>query len=221
MAKEIKKETSEAVVEAVSKTDLFFKENEKTIIAVVVAAVVIAFGVFAFQKWVYQPKAAEAQGQLFPAEAAFAAQNWEVALNGDGNNLGIADVISQYKAAAPKAAWFEAGVCALQIGNYEEALGYLKAYKGKDAILKARAIACQGDAQVGLENYEAALACYEKAAGVVENMYAAAYLLKAGAVAEKLEKNDVALRHYQTIKEKYPQSIEGYDIDKYITRISK
>lgn len=220
MAKEVKKENNEAaVIEAVSKTDLFFKENEKTIIAVVIAAVVIAFGVFAYQKWVYQPKAKQAQEQLYPAEYAFSEQNWEVALNGDGNNLGIAQVIEEYKGATPKAAWLEAGVCALQLGQYEDALTFLKKYNGKDAIMKARAIACQGDAQVGLENYTAALACYKKAAEVVENMYAAAYLLKAGVVAEELGKTDEALKFYETIKEKYPQSMEGYDIDKYINRI--
>ena len=29
---------------------------------------------------------------------------------------------------------------------------------------------------------------------------------------------DKALECYKTIKDKYPQSMEGYDIDKYITR---
>ncbi len=221
MAKDVKKENNEAVVEAVSKTDLFFKENEKTIIAVVVAAVVIAFAVFAYQKWVYQPKAKEAQEQLYPAEIAFSEQNWETALNGDGNNLGIAQVLEEYKGATPKAAALEAGICELQMGNYEEALKYLKKYNGKDAILKARALACQGDALVGLEKYEAALSCYTKAAKVVENMYAAAYLLKAGVVAEELGKKAEALKFYNEIKNKYPQSMEGYDIDKYITRIAE
>ena len=50
-------------------------------------------------------------------------------------------------------------------------------------------------------------------------MYAAGYLLKAGAVCEKLGQKDQALAFYKRIKEQYPQSMEGYDIDKYISRI--
>ena len=221
MATKESKEKTEAVVEAVSKTDLFFKENKNLIIGVAVAAVLVAFGIFAFQKWYYQPKAREAQQQLYPAEMAFKAESWETALNGDGNNLGIAQVIEDYGKATPAAAWFEAGICELQLGNYESAIDYLKNYKGKDAILKARSISCMGDAYVGLEDYAKALDCFVKAAGVIDNIYAAAYLLKAGVTAEQLGKNEEALKYYKTIKEQYPQSMEGYDIDKYIGRIEK
>ena len=221
MATKESKEKTEAVVEAVSKTDLFFKENKNLIIGVAVAAVLVAFGIFAFQKWYYQPKAREAQQQLYPAEMAFKAESWETALNGDGNNLGIAQVIEDYGKATPAAAWFEAGICELQLGNYESAIDYLKNYKGKDAILKARAISCMGDAYVGLEDYAKALDCFVKAAGVIDNIYAAAYLLKAGVTAEQLGRNEEALKYYKTIKEQYPQSMEGYDIDKYISRLAK
>ena len=221
MATKESKEKTEAVVEAVSKTDLFFKENKHLIIGVAVAAVLVAFGIFAFQKWYYQPKAREAQQQLYPAEMAFKAESWETALNGDGNNLGIAQVIEDYGKATPAAAWFEAGICELQLGNYESAIDYLKNYKGKDAILKARSISCMGDAYVGLEDYAKALDCFVKAAGVIDNIYAAAYLLKAGVTAEQLGKNEEALKYYKTIKEQYPQSMEGYDIDKYISRLAK
>lgn len=221
MATKESKEKTEAVVEAVSKTDLFFKENKNLIIGVAVAAVLVAFGIFAFQKWYYQPKAREAQQQLYPAEMAFKAESWETALNGDGNNLGIAQVIEDYGKATPAAAWFEAGICELQLGNYESAIDYLKNYKSKDAILKARSISCMGDAYVGLEDYAKALDCFVKAAGVIDNIYAAAYLLKAGVTAEQLGKNEEALKYYKTIKEQYPQSMEGYDIDKYISRLAK
>ena len=222
MAKEVtNKEHQEAVAQAVSKTDEFFKKYEKVILGVAAAAVVIAFGIYAYQKWVYQPKVAEAQEQLFPAEMAFADEQWETALNGDGNSLGLAEVISQYKGKCPKTAWFEAGVCALRLGNYDEALDFLKKYKGKDAILKARAIACQGDALVGLEKLDAALKAYEKAPAGVDNDFAAAYLLKAGIVAEELGKTEKALELYKSIKESYPRSYEAVEIEKYITRISK
>ncbi len=219
MAKEIKNENAEAVVEAVSKTEKFFNENGKLLGGLLAALIVVAAGVFCWYKFAYQPAVVEAQGQMALAEENFRSADYELALNGDGNVLGFAQIIDEYGAKAGKAVYFYAGVCELQLGNWDLAINYLQSYKGKDAILMARATACIGDAYVGLEDYGKALEYFEKAASEADNMYAAGYLLKAGMVAEKLGQNDKALGFYETIKEKYPQSMEGYDIDKYIGRI--
>ena len=219
MAKEIKNENVEAVVEAVSKTEKFFNENGKVLGGIVAGFAVVAAIVFCWYKFAYQPAVEEAQGQMAVAEENFRAADYELALNGDGNVLGFTQIIDEYGAKAGKAVYFYAGVCELQLGNYELAIKDLKAYKGTDEILKARALACIGDAYVGLENYAEALVYFEKAAAVVENMYAAGYLLKAGVVAEKLGENAKALGFYETIKDQYPQSMEAYEIDKYIGRV--
>ena len=219
MAKEIKNENVEAVVEAVSKTEKFFNENGKVLGGIVAGFAVVAAIVFCWYKFAYQPAVEEAQGQMAVAEENFRAADYELALNGDGNVLGFTQIIDEYGAKAGKAVYFYAGVCELQLGNYELAIKDLKAYKGTDEILKARALACIGDAYVGLENYAEALVYFEKAAAVVENMYAAGYLLKAGVVAEKLGENAKALGFYETIQDKYPQSMEAYEIGKYIARV--
>ena len=219
MAKEIKNENAEAVVEAVSKTEKFFNENGKLLGGIVIAFAVVAAAVFCWYKFAYQPAVVEAQGQMAYAEQNFRNGDFELALNGDGNVLGFSQIIDEYGAKAGKSVYFYAGVCELQLGNWDLAIKNLQSYKGKDAMLKARATACIGDAYVGLEDYAKALNYFEKAAAVVDNMYAAGYLLKAGMVAEKLGDNAKALGFYETIKEKYPQSMEGYDIDKYIGRI--
>ena len=102
----------------------------------------------------------------------------------------------------------------------EIGLAYVKTeLQGKDNILAARALACIGDAYVGLEKYGDALNYFEKAAAQADNMFAASYLLKAGVVCEETGDNAKALSFYKQIKDKYPQSMEGYDIDKYISRI--
>ena len=208
----------ENLEETVSKTDQFYNEHKKTIWTAICAVVVVALCVFAYVKLVYQPKCAEAAQQAFPAEQSFAAGEYELALNGDGNVLGLADVIADYGSKAGAAVYMEAGVCALQLGQFEEALGYLKKYNGKEPILAARALACQGDCYVGLEKYSEAAAAYTNAAAKADNVFAAAYLLKAGIVYEELGNKAKAVECYRIIKDKYPRSVEGYDIDKYITR---
>ncbi len=173
MAKEIKNENAEAVVEAMSKTEQFFTKNAKTLSYICLAAVVLCAAVFCWYKFVNQPKVEEAQGQMALAEQNFRAANYVVALNGDGNVLGFVQILAEYGKTAGKSVNFYAGVCELQLGNYEAAIKYLEAYNGKDEILKARATACIGDAYAGLEDYSKALGYFEKAAAVVDNMYAA------------------------------------------------
>ena len=218
MAKEIKNENAEAVVEAVSKTEKFFQENGKLLSIICAAFVVACALVFCWFKFAYQPKVNEAQGQMAVAEQNFRNADYQLALNGDGNALGFVQIIDEYGNKAGKSVYFYAGVCELQLGEWEQAIKYLQAYKGKDAILSARATACIGDAYVGLEDYKKALGYFEKAAET-DNMYAAGYLLKAGAVAEALGENAKALSFYKKIKDQYPQSMEAYDVDKYIGRI--
>ena len=219
MAKEIKNENAEAVVEAVSKTEKFFEENGKLLLSICVAFIVVCAGIFCWYKFAYQPKVEEAQGQMAVAEQNFRAGNFEVALNGDGNALGFAQILEDYGTKAGESVYFYAGVCELQNGNWEQAISYLEKYSSKDAILAARAAACIGDAYVGLEEYAKAISYFEKAAAVIDNVFAAGYLLKAGIVAEKLGENAKALGFYETIKDQYPQSMEAYEIDKYIGRV--
>ena len=211
----------EQVAEAVSKTDLFFKENRKALIVVSVAVVAIALCIIGYNYFVRTPKVAECRAQMFPAENAFRAGEYEKAFAGDGNILGFEEIISTYGSFADESAWLYAGICQLQRGEFESAISYLKKYEGKEPILAARAAACIGDSYVGLGDNKQALEWFVKAARKADNLFAATYLLKAGVVCEELGDNNKALSFYKEIKEKYPQSIEGYEIDKYIARIDK
>ena len=205
--------------EAVSKTEVFFEKNAKLIYGCVAAVLLIALAILAYNRFILQPQKQKAEAAMFVAEQTFAAGNFELALNGDDNNMGFEEIIDTYGNKAGKAVYMYAGACALQTGDYEKAIKYYKKYAGEDKILLARAQAGIGDAYVGLEDYKNARAAYEKAAGTIDNMVAAGYLLKAGQVAEELGDKDKALAFYNKIKDQYPQSAEASDIDKYITRI--
>lgn len=199
--------------------ETFVKKYQNIIFWTVLAILVIVFGTLAYQKWIAKPAQEEAAAQTFVAEQNFMAQDWETALNGDGNNLGFAQVIDQYGAKAGQAVYFEAGVCALQLGNNEDAIKYFGKYNGKDNIIKAKALCCTGDAYANLGENAKALDFFKKAAAVESNLYTAAYLLKAGIISEEMGDEAAALKFYEEIKTKYPQSMEAYEIDKYISRI--
>ena len=80
MAKQIKNENAEAVVEAVSKTEQFFTKYSKTIGVICGIIIVVAVGLFCWNKFVYTPAADEAMGQMAFAEENFRAADYEVAL---------------------------------------------------------------------------------------------------------------------------------------------
>lgn len=197
----------------------FVKKYEKIILWAIIAILVIVFGSLAYQKWIAKPAQEEAASQAFVAEQHFMAGDWETALNGDGNILGFVQVIDQYGKKAGQAVYFEAGVCALQLGNNEDAIKYFNKYNGKDDIIKAKALCCTGDAYANLGENAKALDFFKKAAAVDDNLYRATYLMKAGIISEEMGDEASALKYYEEIKTKYPASMEAYEIDKYISRI--
>ena len=207
------------VAEAVSKTELFFQQYSKLIYGCVAAILLIALAILAYNRFILQPKKEKAQTAMFKAEQKFIQGDYELALKGDDNNMGFEEIIDTYGKKGGASVYLYAGSCALQTGDFDKAIQYFKKYDGDEKILLSRAQAGMGDAYVGLEDYQNALAAYEKAAATADNVFAAGYLLKAGQVAEELGDKDKALSYYKKIKDQYPNAVEASDIDKFITRI--
>lgn len=213
-------QNQQAVGQAVSGTEEFLKKNGKLLGWIAIGIIAVVAICLAVSQWVIKPARAAALDDSFAAENYFATGDYKTALEGDGSSLGFRDIIAQYGAKAGKAVYMYAGVSELQLKNYDEAIKYLKKYNGKDDILAARALSCLGDAYVGNGDLNAGLAAYDKAIKKADNQFAAAYMLKAGITCEELGDNAKALEYYKAIKDKYPQSLEAYDIDKYIARIN-
>src|SRR5574344_2968732 len=114
--------------EVLTKTEQFLEKNKKRIFYGMLAVIIIAAAFFLYHRYIAVPKQKEAIAQTFVAEQNFRNDNFEVALNGDGNNLGFKQIIKEYGNNAGSAVYFYAGVCELQLGKYKEALDYLKQY---------------------------------------------------------------------------------------------
>lgn len=207
------------VGEALSKTEKFFETYKKHIIYGSVGIIAVVAAALLYHNFITLPAQQEAMAQTFTAEQYFRAGEYEKALNGDGNALGFSQIISEYGTKSGEAVYFYAGVCNLQLGNYGEAISNLKKYNGDDAVISARALACIGDAYAAQNDFNSAVNNYKAAAAAAENILAANYLLKAGIICEEMGKPAEALKFYEEIKDKYPASPEGYEINKYISRI--
>ncbi|MBR0247130.1 MAG: tetratricopeptide repeat protein [Bacteroidales bacterium] len=222
MAKVTKKEEElrqQNMQEAVSKTEEFFKKYGNMMYGCILAVLIAALAILAYNRFILQPKKQQATDQMAQAERWFLSGEYELALSGDDNDPGLLEIIDQYGSKAGEAVYMYAGVAALKTGDYQGAIDYLKKYEGKDPILKARAEACIGDAYAELEDYGNAISCYQKAAKTTDNALAAAYLLKAGIVAEEAGDKAQALSFYKEIKDQWSNAPEAMEIDKYISRI--
>ena len=213
----------EKLKETVSKTEQFYNENKKTIWGCIIAAAVIALGVLAYNQFYLKPKKAEAQEQMYPAEAAFRQGNFDLALNGDGNNLGFLDIISSYGSTKTgKLASYYAGICYMKQGNYNDAIEYLKKYNNNDQILSAMALGAIGDCYMELGNNAEAANYYGKAARKNPNNFTSPmFLTKEGMTYEIMGNYAKALEAYKMLKKDFPLSNEAFEISKNIAYLEE
>jgi tetratricopeptide (TPR) repeat protein len=206
---------------ALTRTEGFIEENKKIISIVVGAIVVVVGGYLAFNKFYVQPKEEEALSQMFMAENYFEKDSFNLAINGDGNYLGFLDIIDDYgiTKSANRAKYY-AGISYLHLGQYNEAIDFLKKFKTSDLLLGPVKEGAIGDAMLELGNKEDALSQYKKAYSQTDNeLTTPVYKMKAGNLLESLNKPEDALALYEEIKKDYPTTAEGTNIDKYIARV--
>jgi tetratricopeptide (TPR) repeat protein len=156
------------------------------------------------------------------AEQYFEKDSFNLALNGDGNYLGFLDIIDDYSITPQaKLARYYAGLSYLYLGQFDDAIDYLKGFKTKDILLKPVAHGSLGDAYLEKGEKDKALNQYEKAISSSDNeMTTPLYLMKAGKLLESMSKMEKALQCYTKVKEKYPTTTEGRVVDKYIARVN-
>lgn len=218
-----KKDTAkgiENVEQTLTKTEQFLEQNYKPLLYVLAGAVVLV-GIVWLLRMYTSKKNDEALSQMFMAEQYFGQDSLSLALNGDGNNLGFIDIAKEYKATrSGKLANFYAGACLMHLGQYEEAISYLNKYKLDDEVIAPQAKGLIGDAKVELGDNAAGIKNYIEAADMAENAFLSPiYLMKAGMLYEMESNWAEALKLYERIQEKYPESNEGRSIDKYIARV--
>ena len=114
-----------------------------------------------------------------------------------------------------------AGICYAQLGQYENAVKYLDKFSGNDQLVSPALMATMGNCYAQLGQLEKAAATLVKAASKA-NSHALSpiYLIQAGQIYEKLGKNSEAVSAYQTIKDKYFNSYQSMEVDKYNERAS-
>ena len=225
-------ERLENVEEALSKTELWIENNQKTLWIILIALLVVAFAIYGITN--YNKKRNETAKNLsFPQEISFEQEatkaidfasyymeneNYAAALNGDGEKPGFLEIVDKYGSTkAGNLAAYYTGLCYLKQGNYNQAIEYLKKYTNDDKILSGLALSLIGDCYLELGDQQNAVAYYEKACKKNPNEFnTPMFLYKLGMTYEIIGNNAKALEAYKTLKKDYPMSNEAFEINKNI-----
>jgi tetratricopeptide (TPR) repeat protein len=202
-------ESPEALAERLQGAETWLERHPKTVVGVAVVIALIVGGYFGFRYWV-DTQNKEAQEEMYQAVYYFESDSLNLALNGDGNNLGFRDIVSEYKLTdAANLANFYAGASYLKLGKFELARLYLEDFKSSDLLVQARAYSLIGDTYMEEEKFEEAAKFYQKAADYKPNkFFTPAYLMKAGLAYEKSNQVDKAKEAYNKIITEYWNSSE-------------
>ncbi|MBX9781550.1 MAG: tetratricopeptide repeat protein [Chitinophagaceae bacterium] len=211
------------VNEALAKAEGVWKNVQKPILAVLVVALVIGDGYFGYREYIQKPKEEKAADAIFKVQQYFAIDSLNLVLNGDGQNKGALYVIKNYSGTkAANLAHYYAGVSYLKLGDFNNAVKYLKDFSTDAKQVQLLALGCLGDAYAELNKKEEAIEAYKKAASTFEadENNSSEYLFRAALLSETTGKTKEALSLYKELKEQFPKTEKGFQADKYINRLS-
>ena len=210
--------------ESLNQSEAFFLKYKKAIIGAVIAIVVIIACVILYTTYVSGPKEINASTAIAKGQEYFAAADFEKALNGDSTSFkGFVKLADEYSStAAGNLANLYAGLCYAKLDKWEDAVKFLENYDGADdQMISPAAEGALGNAYAHLNQLDKAVSHLKKAAEKADNnSLSPTFLIQAGEILESQGKNDEALKLYQTVKEKYFNSMAFQTIDAYIERVS-
>lgn len=228
MANEVKhpeeKNTTPHAGRVENRSEQFWQKNSKVILSVLIAAVLIVGGYFVYQNYFRNPEELKAAEAMWKAEDYYRNDSARLALNGDGANAGFLRIMSRYSGTkAASLAKFYAGACYVKLGDFNNAIKQLKDYKTDDKLLEVRATGLLGDSYAESGKKNEAVTEYRKAGTLFpdDNFNSPEYLFRAGLLYQDLGKNKDAIEVFKIIKDKYPSSERGAEIDKYLARLGE
>ena len=214
--------------ETANKSEEWIEKNSKPLFYGLVGIAALILVYLGYNKFVAEPNEVQASNELaypraFFDEAALAAGTkadslYTLGLEGGDGKYGFVDIAAQFGGTkAGNASNYYAGISYLKLKKYKEAISYLSDFSSEDELLGPTALGAIGDAFADLNQLNDALDYYEQAAKKQDNDFTSPlFLFKAGQVALSLKEYSKAESLFSTIKEKYPNTDQGRDIEKYI-----
>lgn len=212
-------EDPDALAVRLAESEDFVRRNKNVLLGLLAVVVLAVAGGFGYYMW-RGSQDTKAQASLFQAVSYWEADSLNKALKGDGRNLGLEKVASEYSGTdAANLANFYAGAASLKKGEYKKAIDYLEDFSSDDYLVQARAYALLGDAHLELNQAKEAADFYNKAANHNANEYfSPGYLMKEATAREAAKDYDGAITAYNKILTEYAAAAEVTEAKEYKAR---
>ena len=213
-------ESPELLREQLTRSEQFLESHKTTVFAVIGVIAVAIAGFFGW-KYYQDSQNTEAQNAMYQAIYYFESDSLDLALNGDGVNLGFTAIVDEYPGTpAANLANYYAGVSFLKKGQFRPAQLYLEDFSSGDLLVQSRAYSLLGDVHMEQDDFSAALDYYERAAeNNPTNEFTPVYLMQAALAAEQLGDTAKAADTYKRIINDYPKSDQVNNAKKYLARL--
>ncbi|MBP5710276.1 MAG: tetratricopeptide repeat protein [Bacteroidales bacterium] len=207
---------------AVEKTTNFFQKYQNIIYGVLIGIIVIIGLIIAINRFYIIPqneKASAAMAQPIEYFLRGDSASLMIALEGNDEIDGFLSIAEDYGITkTSNTAKYYAGLAYNKLGDKENALEYLKAFKKKENIQWYAAQAVIGDIYLDMNDEDEALKYYKKAAETDDPYYGPTNLFKLGLMYEIKGDWKNALESYQRIEKDFYDQYTKMGVDKFIER---
>ena len=189
----------------------------------IIGAIIIVFIViYGYKNFYKEPRNQEAQNQLFIGEQYFEKGEFQLALNGSDNYVGLISISEKYSnTKSGNLAKYYAGISHLKLGEFESAIQILDKYNSEDKLLLSIAKAAIGDAFSELNQPQEAIEYYNKAIRIAPNkLTTPLFLIKCANLYEMEKQFNDAKECYLKIQSNFPESSQAKNIEKYINKLN-
>ena len=209
------------IEEGLSKTEQFIEKNSRLLFSIIGLIIIILLSFYGYQYFWKNPLNQKAQNASFIAVQYFEKDSFEIALNGTETFDGFINILEKYSNTQHgELIKYYAGISYLNIGEYKKAIEMLEQYDSDDELLMSMASLAIGDSFAEINQPNEALEYYQEALDLNGNILTAPIILmKSANLYEKKGEYKNAIKCYQSIQNKYPESETAKSVDKYINNL--
>lgn len=202
---------------------VFYEKNKKMLSTATTAILVVVVGYFGYIKMYKEPNDEKAGSAMFWAQTAFQADSLNLALNGDGKNMGFTKLAQKYSGTkAGNLSHYYEGICYLKMGDYAKAISSLDAFDGKGTMLGSQADGAMGLAYMESGNAAKAIECFKKATSNKEDeLVTPMYLYHLGLAYQTAGQANEAKETFKRLRDEYPRSQQSRDMDKELAKLGE
>lgn len=198
-------------------------ETNRTVVYGGLVVVIVALAMIFGFSYIQSSKNAEAADLMAEAVARYESGDYAAAIDGDMFFTGLVEIAEKFGGTkAGNLARFYAADALYRTGDLERSLAFFHAYDKDGDYIGASAYA--GEAAISETNgdFNSAGDLYLRAATIFEsNVTSPDYLMKAARSYEASDDASAARKVYERLREDYPVSREGQNVEFYLARLGE